>query len=152
VGRSPLTGVPGPESAQQWLEEPVRGHQGVRYRISVRLRRLQARPGPQDSVLHADEVLAVGAAPSQATIGLVGQDAPTAAIVDYPQTRPDVDPGRIGLLGISLGGYYAPRGAAFEKRITACAAWNGVWDYGLTASQRGASHGVQRSDRPPGTL
>jgi pimeloyl-ACP methyl ester carboxylesterase len=34
-------------------------------------------------------------------------------------------------MGISLGGYYAPRAAAFEKRIKACAAWTGVWDYGL---------------------
>ncbi|HEX9528919.1 MAG TPA: alpha/beta fold hydrolase [Streptosporangiaceae bacterium] len=57
-------------------------------------------------------------------------EVPTAAIVDYLQARPDVDPGRIGLLGISLGGYYAPRGAAFEHRITACAAWGAVWDYG----------------------
>jgi dipeptidyl aminopeptidase/acylaminoacyl peptidase len=47
-----------------------------------------------------------------------------------------VDPGRIGLLGISLGGYYAPRGAAFEHRITACAAWCGVWDYGRRWQQR----------------
>lgn len=53
---------------------------------------------------------------------------PTAAIGDYLQTRPAVDPGRIGLLGISLGGYYAPRGAALEHRVTACAAWCGVWD------------------------
>ena len=63
-------------------------------------------------------------------------EVPTAAIVDYLQTRPDIDPGRIGLLGISLGGYYAPRGAAFEHRIKACAAWCGVWDYGLRWQQR----------------
>jgi dienelactone hydrolase len=63
-------------------------------------------------------------------------EVPTAAIVDYLQTRPDVDPGRIGLLGISLGGYYAPRGAAFEHRIKACAAWCGVWDYGRRWQQR----------------
>ena len=59
-------------------------------------------------------------------------EVPTAAIVDYLQTRPDIDPDRIGLLGISLGGYYAPRGAAFEKRIAACVAWGAVWDYGAT--------------------
>jgi len=45
-------------------------------------------------------------------------------------------PGRIGLLGISLGGYYALRGAAFEKRVTACAAWGAVWDYSLTWQHR----------------
>jgi dienelactone hydrolase len=63
-------------------------------------------------------------------------EVPTAAIVDYLQTRPDVDPGQIGLLGISLGGYYAPRGAAFEHRIAACAAWCGVWDYGRRWQER----------------
>jgi transcriptional regulator with XRE-family HTH domain len=57
-------------------------------------------------------------------------EVPTTAIVDYVVTRPDIDPERIGLLGISLGGYYAPRGASFERRIRACAAWGGVWDYG----------------------
>ncbi|HEY1668874.1 MAG TPA: alpha/beta fold hydrolase [Trebonia sp.] len=63
-------------------------------------------------------------------------EVPTTAIVDYLQTRPDVDPARIGLLGISLGGYYAPRGAAYEHRITACAAWGAVWDYGVTWQRR----------------
>lgn len=63
-------------------------------------------------------------------------EVPTAAIVDYLQTRPDIDPGRIGLLGISLGGYYAPRGASFEHRIKACAAWGGVWDYGAVWQHR----------------
>jgi alpha-beta hydrolase superfamily lysophospholipase len=63
-------------------------------------------------------------------------EVPTAAIVDYLQARPDLDPDRIGLLGISLGGYYAPRGAAFEKRITACVAWGAIWDYGLRWRQR----------------
>ncbi len=63
-------------------------------------------------------------------------EVPTAAIVDYLQQRPDIDPDRVGLLGISLGGYYAPRGAAFEHRIKACAAWGAIWDYGLRWQQR----------------
>jgi pimeloyl-ACP methyl ester carboxylesterase len=63
-------------------------------------------------------------------------EVPTAAIVDYLRTRLDIDPDRIGLLGISLGGYYAPRGAAFEKRIKACVAWGAMWDYGLRWQQR----------------
>lgn len=69
---------PGPESAQERLEEPVRGHQGGRYRIGVRPGRFQARARLQHSVAYADQVLAVGAAPGlidQAAIGLVGQDA-----------------------------------------------------------------------------
>ncbi|WP_089102845.1 alpha/beta hydrolase [Streptomyces hyaluromycini] len=63
-------------------------------------------------------------------------EVPTSAIVDYLVTRPDVDPERIGLLGISLGGYYAPRGASFEPRVKAVAAWGGVWDYGAVWQRR----------------
>ncbi|HUZ73214.1 MAG TPA: alpha/beta fold hydrolase [Stellaceae bacterium] len=56
------------------------------------------------------------------------------AVIDWLETRRDVDAGRIGLWGVSLGGYYAPRACAFEKRIAACIAlagpfdWLGIWD------------------------
>ena len=63
-------------------------------------------------------------------------EVPTAAIVDHLETRDDVDAERIGLLGISLGGYYSPRGAAYEHRIKACVAWGAMWDYGATWRQR----------------
>jgi alpha-beta hydrolase superfamily lysophospholipase len=63
-------------------------------------------------------------------------EVPTAAIIDYLEQRADIDPDRIGILGISLGGYYAPRAAAFEPRIKACAAWGGVWDYGALWRRR----------------
>jgi pimeloyl-ACP methyl ester carboxylesterase len=63
-------------------------------------------------------------------------EVPTAAIVDYLETREDINSARIGLVGISLGGYYAPRGAAFEPRIKACVAWGAIWDYGATWQQR----------------
>lgn len=45
-----------------------------------------------------------------------------AACVDYLLTRDDVDPDRIGMMGWSLGGYYAPRAAAYEKRFSLCVA------------------------------
>ncbi len=45
------------------------------------------------------------------------------ACVDYLETRSDVDPDRVGLAGWSLGGYYAPRAAAFEKRLKLVVAW-----------------------------
>ena len=32
--------------------------------------------------------------------------------------------------GVSLGGYYAPRAAAFDKRIKACIALGGPFDWG----------------------
>jgi len=38
-------------------------------------------------------------------------------VVDYAVSRPDVDKDRIALWGISLGGYLAPRGAAYEPRL-----------------------------------
>ena len=41
------------------------------------------------------------------------------AVVDYLGTRADVDGGNVGLFGISLGGYYAARAAAREKRLRA---------------------------------
>ena len=41
------------------------------------------------------------------------------AVVDYLATRADVDGGHIGLFGVSLGGYYAARAAAREKRLRA---------------------------------
>jgi dienelactone hydrolase len=57
-------------------------------------------------------------------------EVPVGACVDYLQTRADVDPGRIGLMGNSLAGYYAPRAASFEKRLKCCAAWGAVFDAG----------------------
>jgi dipeptidyl aminopeptidase/acylaminoacyl peptidase len=66
-------------------------------------------------------------------------EVPTKAVVDYLETRPDVDKSRIGIMGISLGGYYAPRGAAFESRIKAVVAWGAIYDYGAIWQKRWAS-------------
>lgn len=51
------------------------------------------------------------------------------SMVDWVCTRGDVDPARIGLWGVSLGGYYAPRAVAFEKRIRACIGLAGPYDW-----------------------
>jgi dipeptidyl aminopeptidase/acylaminoacyl peptidase len=56
-------------------------------------------------------------------------EAPVAAVVDYVESRRDLDAGRIGLWGVSLGGYYAPRAVAFEKRIKACIALSGPFEW-----------------------
>jgi len=56
-------------------------------------------------------------------------EVPVKAVVDYVETRGDLDAARIGLWGVSLGGYYAPRAAAFEKRIKACIALSGPFDW-----------------------
>jgi 2,6-dihydroxypseudooxynicotine hydrolase len=52
------------------------------------------------------------------------------AVIDAVDSRGDLDTSRIGLWGVSLGGYYAPRSAAFEKRIKACIALCGPYDWG----------------------
>ncbi|WP_409186590.1 alpha/beta hydrolase family protein [Amycolatopsis sp. VS8301801F10] len=54
-------------------------------------------------------------------------EVPVAAVLDHLARRPDVDIDRIGLAGVSFGGYYAPRAAAFEPRVKAVAAWCGTW-------------------------
>jgi pimeloyl-ACP methyl ester carboxylesterase len=51
------------------------------------------------------------------------------AAVDWIETRSDLDPKRIAVWGVSLGGYYAPRAAAYEKRFKACIALSGPFDW-----------------------
>ena len=48
--------------------------------------------------------------------------------VDYLYSRPNVDTSRIALMGVSMGGYLAPRAAAFEPRINAVIADGGIYD------------------------
>ena len=50
-------------------------------------------------------------------------------IVDWLQTRDDVDPGRIGCEGVSLGGYYCPRAVAFEPRFACGVVWGANHDW-----------------------
>jgi 2,6-dihydroxypseudooxynicotine hydrolase len=51
------------------------------------------------------------------------------AVFDYLETRSDVDAKRAGLWGVSLGGYYAARAAAFEKRAKACISLSGPYSW-----------------------
>jgi pimeloyl-ACP methyl ester carboxylesterase len=53
--------------------------------------------------------------------------------VDFALAQPGVDPERVVLMGLSFGGYLAPRAAAFEKRIKICIADPGVLDWGASA-------------------
>jgi dipeptidyl aminopeptidase/acylaminoacyl peptidase len=46
-------------------------------------------------------------------------EVPIRHVIDYLETRPDVNAARPGLMGVSLGGYFAERAAAFEPRIKA---------------------------------
>jgi dienelactone hydrolase len=66
------------------------------------------------------------------------------AAVDYLETRTDVDKKCIGMMGWSLGGYYSPRAAAFEKRFALCVAWGANHNWGELQKRRLAREG----DRP----
>ncbi len=52
------------------------------------------------------------------------------AILDALAHRRDLDLGRIGAAGVSLGGHYVVRAAAFEPRIRAVAGISGPYDFG----------------------
>ena len=50
-------------------------------------------------------------------------------VVDWLESRPDVDPARIGMEGVSLGGYYCPRAVAFEPRFAMGVVWGANHDW-----------------------
>jgi 2,6-dihydroxypseudooxynicotine hydrolase len=47
----------------------------------------------------------------------------TSAVIDALEGRAELDAGRLGVLGRSLGGFYALRSAANDDRLRACVAW-----------------------------
>jgi len=50
-------------------------------------------------------------------------------VVDWLETRDDVDAQRIGMEGVSLGGYYCPRAVAFEPRLACGVVWGANHDW-----------------------
>lgn len=50
-------------------------------------------------------------------------------VVDWLEQRDDVDAKRIGLEGVSLGGYYCPRAVAFEPRFACGVVWGANHDW-----------------------
>lgn len=50
-------------------------------------------------------------------------------VYEYLAGRDEFDAKRIGVVALSLGGYYAPRAAALEPRFACCVAWGAQWDY-----------------------
>ena len=53
-----------------------------------------------------------------------------APMLDHLAGRSDLDLERVGAVGVSLGGYYAPRAAAFEPRIRAAVSIAGPYNFG----------------------
>lgn len=66
----------------------------------------------------------------------IDTEAWAAACVDYLVSRGDVPTDRIGLVGWSLGGYYVPRAAAFEKRLALAVAWGANHNWGAVQRRR----------------
>ncbi len=56
-------------------------------------------------------------------------EKPVGAVIDWLEGRGDVDASRLGIWGVSLGGYYAPRAAAHDARIKACISLTGPFDW-----------------------
>jgi dienelactone hydrolase len=59
-----------------------------------------------------------------------------SACMDWLEKRPEVNAKKVGVVAISLGGYYAPRIASMEPRFAACIAWGAIWDYYGTWKKR----------------
>jgi 2,6-dihydroxypseudooxynicotine hydrolase len=51
-----------------------------------------------------------------------------SAVVDHLVQRKELDPGRFGVVGRSLGGYFAARAAAFDERLRACVVFGALYD------------------------
>ena len=56
-------------------------------------------------------------------------EKPLAAVLDWLASRPDLDSSRVGAAGVSLGGYYVARAAAFEPRLTCAVAMGGPYAF-----------------------
>jgi alpha-beta hydrolase superfamily lysophospholipase len=58
------------------------------------------------------------------------------AVIDHLLQRPETDPNRIALIGLSLGAHLAPRAASGEHRLAACVADCGSFDLFQSALER----------------
>jgi dienelactone hydrolase len=66
-------------------------------------------------------------------------ERPAGAALDWlAANRPDVDAKRTGIMALSLGGFHAPRAAAFEPRLACAVAWGAQYDWGVI--QRGRAN------------
>jgi len=61
--------------------------------------------------------------------------------VDWLEQQPNVDPMRIGMTGISLGGHFAPRAVAYEPRFASGAVWGANHNWREVQDKRMAREG-----------
>ncbi len=69
-------------------------------------------------------------------------EVPVGAMIDYLETREDVDPSRIAVCGSSLGGYYAARAASYEHRLAAAISHGAIWSVNELWGKADESHGL----------
>jgi dienelactone hydrolase len=58
-------------------------------------------------------------------------EKPVGAVLDWLEGRSDLDGARVGAIGVSLGGYYVARAAAYESRLKAVVPIGGPYDFGV---------------------
>jgi len=68
-------------------------------------------------------------------------EAWASKVVDWLEERDDIDPKRIGMEGVSLGGYYCPRAVAFEARFACGVVWGANHDWRDVQKKRLAREG-----------
>jgi dienelactone hydrolase len=71
-------------------------------------------------------------------------NVPATAAFDWAIANLDVDPERIGIMAVSMGGYMAARSAAFEHRFRACGIWSAVYNYYDVWANRPDTHPLAR--------
>jgi len=72
-------------------------------------------------------------------------------VVDFALQQKETDPNRIALMGISFGGYLAPRAAAFEHRIKICIANGGIYNFHEIMVKHGPKNFEEILDDPDGS-
>ncbi len=76
---------------------------------------------------------------------VVETEKPASACFDWLAQREDVDRDRIGMMALSLGGYYAMRALAFEPRFRCGVVWGAFYDFGGGIRRLMADNGTHKS-------
>ena len=76
-------------------------------------------------------------------IGRYDAEAWGSACMDYLLTRNDIDHKKIGIFGLSLGGYFAPRIAAMDDRFSLCCVMGANHNWGEMQIRREKKEGDQ---------
>jgi pimeloyl-ACP methyl ester carboxylesterase len=96
------------------------------------------------STLHIDQPGSGEALRAHNLVATFDSERWASMVFDHLETRREVDARRVGLAGISLGGYYTPRAVAFEPRFALGAVWGANHNWGEVQQRRVAREG----DRP----